>query len=530
MPRTATTLRALAGTLGVLGVWETVSRSGWVSVTYLPPPTQVLPALAGLSDDGRFRVALGSTGLSWLIALSAATGIGIVLGLVLSAAPRIDRCLRPLLEVLRPLPSVALIPLVVVVFGVGAQTKIILAVFAGTWPVLLATTHALHHIDRVLHDTARVLGVPSGQRLLRLTLPSLVPAVLTGMRLSGAIVAIVLVGVEFLSGGSPGIGQYAYLTGSGAGRMDLVLAAVLAAALLSAAADLGLAQAHQRLLPWTAHARPSHAGEFGTPRHPSTRPRNRRTHHRALRIAVVIAAWLVSWQALTMIVAHTYFPTPLRIGTAAGDLWLSGPQAWIRDIGPSLARLACGWTAAAVLGVLLGVGLGRNRHARDLLSFPLAMARAVPYPLIVPVLVVVLGLGPAMEIVSIALAVLWPVLLHTADGARTITPELTAVLRAAELPRTAWLTRVVLPAAAPAILTGLRTGASIGLILMVVAELAGGINGIGVRLGAAGATFDLPALWAWICLLGALGYGINRVLLAAQRHLLPWQPITGIPS
>jgi ABC-type nitrate/sulfonate/bicarbonate transport system permease component len=254
----------------------------------------------------------------------------------------------------------------------------------------------------------------------------------------------------------------------------------------------------------------------------------------ALRGFMVAGFWLVLWQVATEWGDQPYFPTPVRIARSAAQLWFSGPPTQLlltdlvlHDIAASLARLVGGWSAAAALGVILGIGVGRSARAYDYLRLPLTLARAVPQTLLVPVLLVLFGLGPSLQVACIVLGGIWPILLNTADGARDIDQALSDSLRVARLSRARWVLWIVVPAAAPRIFTGLRITSSIALILMVVSELVGSTDGIGYQLARARATFDLPAMWAWIFLLGVLGYGLNRLLLLAQHRLLPWQPRLG---
>ncbi|SES29095.1 NitT/TauT family transport system permease protein [Lentzea xinjiangensis] len=248
----ATALRAVTGLAGVLAAWEALSRSGLVDRAFVPPPSTVTLALGDLVTDREFLRHAVSTGLSWMIAVLAAAVLGVTLGLLLGYLPVLRWVLQPLVEVLRPLPSVALIPLVIVLLGSDAQTKISLAVFAATWPILISTLHALDEIEPRLVDITRIFHIPRRQRLLWHVLPSIAPVVLTGIRLSAAIALIVLVGTEFLAGGGVGIGQAAYLWGSSAGRMDLVLAVTVLAATANCAVDLALSAAQQRWMPWAS--------------------------------------------------------------------------------------------------------------------------------------------------------------------------------------------------------------------------------------------------------------------------------------
>jgi ABC-type nitrate/sulfonate/bicarbonate transport system permease component len=250
----------------------------------------------------------------------------------------------------------------------------------------------------------------------------------------------------------------------------------------------------------------------------------------ALRAVAIASGWLAVWQIGAAVAEHSFFPTPLRIADTARQLWLSGPPSrlWLTDhvtddVVPSLLRMLSGWTAAVVLGVTAGLCLGRCPQAHDYARVPINLARAVPPPLLVPVFLVTLGLTPAMEIVTIIAGVIWPILLTAIDGARAISPELTDTMRAYRLSRARWIIWIVIPAAAPRIFAGLKTSLAIALILMVISELAGSTSGIGYQLAFARSTFALPRMWAWICLLGALGYTFSQLLQHTQRHLLAWQ-------
>ncbi|SES29113.1 ABC-type nitrate/sulfonate/bicarbonate transport system, permease component [Lentzea xinjiangensis] len=250
----------------------------------------------------------------------------------------------------------------------------------------------------------------------------------------------------------------------------------------------------------------------------------------ALRPVALAAGWIAVWQLVTTAAGHPYFPGPVRIAEAAGQLWLSGPPSrlWLgdtvtADIVPSLARMLGGWAGAGLLGVALGLWLGRCPRAFAYARVPIALARAVPQPLLVPVFLVILGLTTTMEVVTIITGVIWPVLLNTLDGARAITPELTDTMRAFRLSRARWVLWIVIPAAAPRIFAGLRISLAIALILMVISELVGSTSGIGYQLNLSRSTFALPQMWAWICLIGALGYTLHLLLQRTQRHLLAWQ-------
>jgi len=243
-------VRKLAGLVGFLLVWEAASRLGLVDARVLPPPSQVLLRFALLFTDQRFVADVISTVLSWLIALLCATVVGVGLGMLFGSVPALRLISMPVVEFLRPLPAVALIPLAIALFGTQAQTKIVLAAFAATWPILLNTSYALGEVDPRLVETARCFRVSRWRLLTGVTLPSIGPFVLTGVRISASITLIAVVGTEFLAGGSIGLGQYAFIQGTSGGRMDVVLAATVFAGLFGCLVNAGFLAAQRRWVSW----------------------------------------------------------------------------------------------------------------------------------------------------------------------------------------------------------------------------------------------------------------------------------------
>lgn len=245
----------------------------------------------------------------------------------------------------------------------------------------------------------------------------------------------------------------------------------------------------------------------------------------------VFAGLVVVWELLTRYADDTFFPPPSQIVESAYELWFSGPagdlfltDAVFEHMLPSIGRLLAGWGIAAVLGIALGIALGRSATATEYVGPLLTFMRSIPPPLLVPVFLLVFSVGTRMQLATIVFGVLWPILLNTVDGARSVDAtkfETSAVFR---IPKPQWILGVVLPSAAPKIFAGLRVSLSLSLVLMVVSELVGTDNGIGSQLLVAQREFDFPDMWAGIILLGVLGYALNTVLLAFERKALAWQP------
>jgi NitT/TauT family transport system permease protein len=244
--------RGVLGVVGFLLIWELFGRSGLVSPEYLPPPTVVLAELGRLLTDELFLRDVIATVLALLITVGISVAVAVPLGLVLGSVPAVRHATRAVVEFLRPIPSVAMIPLAIVLLGLGPETKITLAVYAAIWPILFNTIYALDELDPLQIETARVFGTGRVRVLFQVALPSALPFVLTGIRLAATTSLVVLVSVELLAGGSGGLGQFIMVARSGAGRMDLVLAGTVVAGVLGYLVNEGLERAQRRWVGWSS--------------------------------------------------------------------------------------------------------------------------------------------------------------------------------------------------------------------------------------------------------------------------------------
>lgn len=244
---------------------------------------------------------------------------------------------------------------------------------------------------------------------------------------------------------------------------------------------------------------------------------------------LVLVVCLLCWEAITRAGDWLFFPPPSEIAATMYDLWLSGPasQAFltteaIGNIFPSLARALGGWAIAAAIGVTVGLLLGRSRHFREYAAPLVEFGRATPPPALLPVFIVLFGIGTPMQVATIAFGAVWPILINAIDGARFVDPLHLETARVYGISRERRSLRIILPAAMPKILSGLRVSLSIALILMVISEMVGSTNGIGYQMIDAMRSFDYTAMWAGIVLLGILGYLLNAVFLAAEHRILFW--------
>lgn len=250
----------------------------------------------------------------------------------------------------------------------------------------------------------------------------------------------------------------------------------------------------------------------------------------AIALRSVLAMTLVAaWQIATLVADALFFPTPVEIASRFVEKWLSGPassllltESAMTNVLPSLGRMVGGWALAAVLGVLLGSALGLSRRLAAYVDPLIAFARAIPPPVLLPVYLVALGANDRMRIALIATGAVWPVLVNTVAGVRSVHPTQLDTAIALGLSPGRRFTGVVLPAALPSIFAGLRVSLSLALILMVISELVASTGGIGFELIQAQRSFAVVDLWAGIVLLALLGYLLNTLLMAVESKWLAW--------
>jgi ABC-type nitrate/sulfonate/bicarbonate transport system permease component len=242
----------------------------------------------------------------------------------------------------------------------------------------------------------------------------------------------------------------------------------------------------------------------------------------ALR-AAVLAAIVALWWLATTLADSIFFPGPTDVLAAAWNDWLFNAEAWTENIIPSMIRLAFGFVLAAVVSVALGVVVGRSQAAAEYLEPIIHFVRAIPPPALLPLLLILLGIGDIQKTVLIAIGVAPPILLNTIDGIRGVERLHLETAVAYQIPATSRLTHVVLPAASPKIFAGLRISLSVALILMVISELVAATDGLGFRLIQASTTFAYVDLWAGLVVLGLLGITLNAALAQIERRVLRWQ-------
>ncbi|PZM97311.1 MAG: nitrate ABC transporter permease [Actinobacteria bacterium] len=237
----------------------------------------------------------------------------------------------------------------------------------------------------------------------------------------------------------------------------------------------------------------------------------------ALALPVLL---LVVWWITTDDSENFYLPPLRTILRAFAETWTL--ERFQADVLPSLARFAAGYALAGVVGVTVGLLIGGLRWLRALLEPVLEFFRAIPPPVLVPVIMLFAGIDHTMKVVVIAVGAVWPILLNTVEGVRSVDEVLVDTCRAYQLRRFARLRHVILPAASPQIVTGLRQALSIGIILMVISEMFASSNGLGYTIIEFQRSFAIPEMWSGILLLGLIGFALSVLFRAVENRVLAW--------
>jgi ABC-type nitrate/sulfonate/bicarbonate transport system permease component len=244
---------AIVVILALLAGWELASRSGLLAVTTFPSMSATARALVDLLVDPAFWHQFGLTVTSWLIGVAIACALGIPAGLLLGRSQFLYRSSRLLVDFLRTIPSVAVIPLITLLVGATMEMKIILVVYGAFWPILIQTVYGVQDTDRVLTDTGRSYRLSNWHRIAFVFLPSTLPYLVTGLRIATVVGLLLAISSEIL-GSAPGIGLDLALAQS-AGALDLTYAYVVFIGLLGVLVNICLNRISRAVLSWHASER-----------------------------------------------------------------------------------------------------------------------------------------------------------------------------------------------------------------------------------------------------------------------------------
>ncbi|MDR2565551.1 MAG: ABC transporter permease subunit [Bifidobacteriaceae bacterium] len=253
MTRVARGAYGLLGIAALLGAMDVAVRSGALSHHAVPTAVEMVKAFGGLAVSGAFLRAVGQTLIATLLAFAAAAVVATPLGVLLGASRRAERLSSGLIETLRPIPSIALMPVAILALGIAIELKIALAGFASLWPLLINAIAGVRSADSLMIRTARSFTWSRARIMRRVQLRAALPFIVSGARQSISVALVIVVTLELL-GAKGGIGEVIRQY-SASGRVDYVFGGVLATGLLGLALHAVLSRGEARLLRWAPQHR-----------------------------------------------------------------------------------------------------------------------------------------------------------------------------------------------------------------------------------------------------------------------------------
>jgi ABC-type nitrate/sulfonate/bicarbonate transport system permease component len=233
---------------------------------------------------------------------------------------------------------------------------------------------------------------------------------------------------------------------------------------------------------------------------------------------VLLASWEIA--AFYEVFPPLSFPRMSAILATWWNLFASGEL--LQELLPSLWRMFAGYFIGVVCGASIGMLMGYFRFFYNLLEPLTELLRPIPSPAYLPIMILFLGIDDEMKIFMIAFASIFPVLLNTYTGVRSVDPIQLQTARTFGLSGHKLLWRIVLPASSPYIFTGMRVSLAVALIVMVISEMVAASNGIGYFILSAQRGFKIRDMFAGVLTLAVLGYLLNMLFLFIENRVLAW--------
>lgn len=249
---------------------------------------------------------------------------------------------------------------------------------------------------------------------------------------------------------------------------------------------------------------------------------SRRTQETLLAVGTPIAL-LVVWEvAVSMgFLDDRFFPAPTAVFTRMYELALTGDL--LENTYVSLRRLFFGFWLGLVPALLLGVFMGLFRPVRAALNPLVSGTYPIPKSALLPLILLIFGLGETSKIVMVAIGVFYPVIMNTASGVLQIQPIYYDVAHNYKASKFQVFRTVAIPGAMPSIMTGIELGAGLGLILIAIAEMVGANSGLGFMIWNAWQLYSVETMYVGLLVIAVIGYLMSLLLNAISRRLIPWK-------
>ena len=242
--------KGLAGVVAAVAVWEALRAASVLPAGLAPSVAAIASTTAAELAAGPLATAAAQTAYAWLVGMVVTVAVAVPLGLLVGLSRWADAALGLMFDFLRPIPVVALVPVAIVLLGLGLRMQMCLVGFAAMWPLLFNTRYGVRNVDPLLVDSGRVMGLGRLALVGRVVLPAALPAMFTGLRLSASLALIVTVVTELVAAGT-GVGHYIDLHQQ-VGNAREALAGVLVAGVLGYLVNVAMLAADRWAVRWRA--------------------------------------------------------------------------------------------------------------------------------------------------------------------------------------------------------------------------------------------------------------------------------------
>jgi ABC-type nitrate/sulfonate/bicarbonate transport system permease component len=241
-----------------------------------------------------------------------------------------------------------------------------------------------------------------------------------------------------------------------------------------------------------------------------------------IKISSLVGFFLL-WEIICRLglVNPLFLPAPSNVLLTLGKLLKSGELA--THVSVSLYRALLGFLLAVVIAVPHGILIAWFRTVEDITNPLVELFRPIPAVALIPVAILWFGIGNVSKIVIIAFACYFPIILNTISGVRQVDVNLLKVAKLFGANRMQTLTKIILPSALPFIMTGLRLGIAVALILLIITEMIGARSGLGFMIIDAEYTFKTERMFVGIFTIGVIGFLLNEIMVRIERKLTKWK-------
>ncbi len=502
----------LVSLLVILAIWAAIFRADQIPSMVLPSPADTARALIDGFRTGSIWSHLLATFEGAAIGYAIGVGLALILAALFTAYPLAERFLMLHVLAFQAIPTVAIAPLVFIWCGFGIRSTVVIVTIACFYPVFINSLVGFRATDATLTDMYRAFGSSELRIFWTVRLPAAARQIFVGLEISIVFAFTAAVVMEFIAG-TQGLG-YLIQTSSVTLNSAEAFAALIVLALLGITTSGAIRAVRRRLIFWELGPKVSIEPMF----RPFEAPIST-CFAASITSLVLISTWVYFTGPGGM--PPTVLPSPISVIRAL-HMGLTGGQLWPHIMFTTRAALA-GLVLGGLLGLFLGAAIVLTPTVEPFVMPIVVGLQSVPKIALAPLIIWYLGIGIESKIMTAALLCFFPIFVATANGMRSLSPELVDLYRAASASRLHVLVNVRFPAAAPYLFSALQIAVVLSLTGTVVAEFIVSSQGLGYIIRARSQELDLSMGFAAVAVLSLVGIIGSFLVRVAHRKLVFWQ-------